>query len=295
MKTPEALKELLGQCDEVTVSGKLLEQVDCGSYLVESLQLTLNTLETVPGIFAYPKGARKSPLVLFNHSHGGDFLHGKSELFHSAPYLQEPSFGETLLKMGYAVAAIDHFSFGERQGKAENDLVKEFLLTGRTLWGMRLFDSQNFLTYLCQRPEVDTARIATIGMSMGGFMSWWLASLDERIKLCVDIAAQASFERLIAERALSHHGFYLYVPRLLQYFSTAEIQSLIAPRLRLSLSGKGDKLCPVSGVAQLQKDLQAVYVQKQAPENFVSYSLTGGHQETKEMQMLWQQFLQEHL
>ena len=51
-----------------------------------------------------------------------------------AAYLQEPFF-EALLSLGYCVAAIDMWGFGERRGKAESELVKEALLTGRTFVG----------------------------------------------------------------------------------------------------------------------------------------------------------------
>ena len=280
MNQRQQLVKLLGKNEPVTVTGSVIEKKDCSDYFFESLQLSLNTLETVPAFFAYPKGAQHAPLVLFNHSHGGNFVMGKTELVHSSEYLQQPSFLAELLGMGYAVAAIDHFGFGSRQGKKESELVKEFLLTGRTLWGMRLFDSQHALDYLLTRDEVDDTRVATIGMSMGGFMSWWLAAIDERVKVCVDIASQASFESLIAERGLDHHGFYLYVPQLLEYFKTSDIQALIAPRAHLSLVGKNDNMCPNSGVEQMRTAVTATYQKQEAGAHYASYSLTGGHQET---------------
>ncbi|MDU0990879.1 MAG: hydrolase, partial [Enterococcus faecium] len=32
-----------------------------------------------------------------------------------------------------------------------------------------------------------------------------------------------------------------------------------------------------------------------SPENFSSFSLTGGHMETQEMRNIWKQFIREHL
>ncbi|WP_158661746.1 dienelactone hydrolase family protein [Enterococcus timonensis] len=296
MDSRQQLTALLGKNEAVQVEGSVIARREFDNYVVEELMLTLNTIETVPGIFAYPKNVLGPvPVVLFNHSHGGNFQNGKQELFQSTPYLQAESFGETLLDMGYAVAAIDHFSFGQRAGKKESELVKEFLLTGRTLWGMRIFDSLHFLEYLETRVEVDDTRIATIGMSMGGMMSWWLAALSEKISVCVDIAGQGDLETLIAERGLDHHGFYYYVPHLLEFFTTGEIQKLIAPRPRLSLTGKDDLLCPAHGVEKLAKYLTEVYKNTGVPDDFQSFNLTGGHQETKEMRVLWQKFLQEKL
>lgn len=289
------LFDLLGEdTRSEKIQSHLLVKVEKAGYVLESLQLTLNRYETVPAYFAYPTGAKNCPVVIYNHSHGGDFTLGKDEGLQGAAYLQEPFF-ESLLSLGYCVAAIDMWGFGERRGKAESELVKEALLTGRTLWGMRLYDDLALVDYLVTREEVDPKRIGTIGMSMGGMMSWWLAALDERIKVCVDLAGQADLETLIKERGLDHHGFYLYVPKLLKETSLEEIQSLISPKARMSLTGKDDPLCPVLGVKKLQEHLQVVYQKAEAQEHWVSHILTGGHQETREMRMIWQQFLQDQL
>lgn len=62
---------------------------------------------------------------------------------------------------------------------------------------MRLFDSMRLLDYIATRKDLDDTRIATIGMSMGGLLSWWLAALDERVKVTIDIAAQVDTETLL--------------------------------------------------------------------------------------------------
>ncbi|KAF1299167.1 hydrolase [Enterococcus sp. JM4C] len=268
------------------------QQVD--GYLVERYQLALNGIESVPAICVKPLTEGPHPVVLFQHSHGGDFGVGKTELLESSAYLASPSFAKTLTDMGYAVWAIDAWGFEERGGIAESELVKEFLLTGRTLWGMRLFDVIALIDYLETREDMDMTNLATIGMSMGGLLSWWLAAIDPRVQVCIDIAAQVDLETLLAHRRLDHHGFYYYVPNLLTYFSTAQIQAMIAPRARMSLVGKQDTMCINEGVEKLNNYLQTVYIEKGARQAFVSKSLTGGHMETSEMRYEWCQFLKEH-
>lgn len=197
--------------------------------------------------------------------------------------------------MGYAVGSIDMWGFSERKGKLESELVKEMLLDGRTLWGMRIFDNIAFLDYLVERTDIDQNRVATIGMSMGGLMSWWMAALDDRIKVTVDIAAQVHIETLRQKRGLDHHGFYYYVPGFLKQFSTLAVQSLIAPRPRLSLVGKDDRMCPLEGVMLLDEELGKIYGKYDAKNQWNSQIVTGGHQETKEMRKQWENFLQKHL
>jgi acetyl esterase/lipase len=160
---------------------------------------------------------------------------------------------------------------------------------------MRIFDSISLIDYLQSRTDVNGERLAAIGMSMGGLMSWWLSALDERVKVTVDIAAQVHIETLMEKRGLDHHGFYYYVPGLLKHFSTLAVQELIAPRARLSVIGKDDRLCPTDGARFLNGRLQDFYEKQQASGNWNGRILTGGHQETKEMRELWKAFLIEHL
>ncbi|MEN8699663.1 dienelactone hydrolase family protein [Bacillus infantis] len=265
-------------------------------YVLETLMLSLNGLETVPAYFAKPiEASAPLPVVIYCHSHGGNFENGKDELLTGSPYLVEQPFIEEIIGLGFAVCAIDMWGFNERQGKQESELVKEMLLKGLTLWGMRIFDSMSLIDYLQSRPDVDGGRLASIGMSMGGLMSWWLSALDERIKVSVDIAAQVHIETLIGKRGLDHHGFYYYVPGLLKHFSTLAVQELIVPRARLSMIGKDDRLCPAEGAVFLNSRLKDFYEERQTTGNWEGRILTGGHQETKEMRKLWKAFLIDHL
>jgi Prolyl oligopeptidase family len=275
---------------------QLIRREEKDNYVLESLMLQLNEEESVPAYVAKPLNKEGPlPIVLFNHSHGGNFEQGKEELLISNSYLQSPSFVEAITNLGYAVGSIDMWGFSERKGKLESELVKEMLLDGRTLWGMRIFDNIAFLDYLVERTDIDQNRVATIGMSMGGLMSWWMAALDDRIKVTVDIAAQVHIETLRQKRGLDHHGFYYYVPGFLKQFSTLAVQSLIAPRPRLSLVGKDDRMCPLEGVMLLDEELGKIYGKYDAKNQWNSQIVTGGHQETKEMRKQWENFLQKHL
>ncbi|WP_165006212.1 MULTISPECIES: prolyl oligopeptidase family serine peptidase [unclassified Enterococcus] len=290
------LSDFLGSSSRISQpSGKHLAREKHDGYIVDSYQLQLNDLESVPAIYAFPEKEGPFPVVLYLHSHGGDFSIGKSEVTKGAAYLAAPSFAETLTKMGYAVWSIDSWGFEERGGISESELYKQFLLTGKTLWGMRLFDVMSLIDYLETREDIDTKRIATIGLSMGGLLSWWASALDPRIKVCIDLAAQVDIETLMEHRRLDHHGFYYYVPNLLTEYTTLAIQEKIAPRPRLSLVGKNDTMCLDEGVEKLRAGLAASYAKKGYPERFVSCSLTGGHMETQEMRSIWKLFLKEYL
>lgn len=293
----DRLQALLGDLPEDRpVTATLLKQEEKEGYRLECLLLDMNGVEPVPAYVAAPlQGDGPFPLVIFNHSHGGNYTNGRKELIHSSSYLQQPSFAAVLTGMGYCVCCIDMWGFNERGGKIESELVKEMLWRGQVLWGMMLYDNRRLLDYMCQREDIDDSRIATIGMSMGGLMAWWLAALDERIQVTIDICGQVDAHTLIAKRGLDHHGFYSYVPGLLKHFTTLDIQKRIVPRPRMSITGRNDRMCPIEGVEHLAKGLQEAYREAGHPEHWQPVIAGGGHMETLEMRRAWQAFLAEHL
>lgn len=297
MMSRDLLKSLLGDLpSESPNSAELLRSEEFDGFRLETFLLDLNGIEKVPAYVAIPLDTKGPfPLVLFNHSHGGNYTNGRNEFIRGSAYLQQPSFAKTLTDMGYAACCIDMWGFNERGGKTESELVKEMLWQGRVLWGMMLYDNLRMLDYMCTRGDIDASRIGTIGMSMGGLMSWWIAALDPRIQVTVDICGQVDAHTLIAKRGLDHHGFYSYVPGLLKHFSTLDIQRMIVPRPRISLTGRNDRMCPIEGVEFLDEGLQQAYSAAGRPEHWQPVIATGGHMETLEMRVAWQSFLSRYL
>jgi cephalosporin-C deacetylase-like acetyl esterase len=154
-----------------------------------------------------------------------------------------------------------------------------------------VYDHLRAIDYLHTRDDVDTTRIASLGMSMGSTMSWWLAALDERIKVCIDICCMTDFQSLIEADGLSGHGIYYYVPSLLKYFDTADINALIAPRPRLSVNGLNDALTPANGLTKIDLALKKVYAEEGAAEAWLMKNYPVGHEECKEMREDIMEFL----
>jgi dienelactone hydrolase len=276
-------------------SAKKLQEIDQGHFILETLLLQ-DEDEIIPALFARPKQVEgELPVVLFNHSHGGNYHVGKTELIQSSDYLQKPAFAEELTSMGYGVLCLDMIGFGERRGKSESEIFKEMLWKGQVMWGRMIFDNMRGLDYLMTREDVDKSRVATLGMSMGGLMAWWISALDERIKVCIDIAAQVDAETLIANRGLDHHGFYSYVPGLLKYFSTSDIQRLIVPRHHLSVVGDYDKLTPFTGLSIIDEELSEEYKRAGISERWKMVRFPCGHIETAGMRVEVCSFLKKYL
>ena len=266
------------------VRGTPVCQEDADSYELHKLSLDLNGAEEVPAYFAKPIGATgRLPTVLFNHSHGGNYAIGKRELIDGREYMTTPPYAQELTSRGYAVLAIDHWVFGERRGRTESAVFKQMLWEGRVLWGMMVYDSLRAVDYLLTREDVDPHRIATLGMSMGSTMAWWLAALDERIKVCIDICCLTDFQALIETDNLDGHGVYYFVPSLLKHFTTARINALIAPRPHLSVDGNLDKLTPPRGLDRIDAELKKVYADAGAPGAWKLVRDEAPHRETPPM------------
>jgi hypothetical protein len=75
---------------------------------------------------------------------------------------------------------------------------------------------------------------------------------------------------------------YYYVPSLIERFTTAQINALIAPRAHLGLAGLKDELTPVEGLDIIDRALQQVYAAAGHPERWKLLRYDVGHQETAE-------------
>jgi len=284
----ERRKELYGLLGDLPdrnrpVSGRKVAEAERDGYILETWVLDLNGLEAVPAHVARPRGATgRLPAVLFNHSHGGGYGIGKKEFVEGRSYLQPKPYAKELTDLGYVALAIDHWIFGDRSHTSELDMFKLMLWRGQVLWGMMVYDSLRALDLLLQRPDVDPARVATLGMSMGSTMAWWVAALDERVKVTVDINCLTDFDSLVADKGLARHGIYYYVPGLLKHFTTSQINALIAPRPHLSLVGLRDALTPLEGVERIDRELTAEYARLGHPERWKLLRYDVEHQETPE-------------
>jgi dienelactone hydrolase len=279
------LYSILGELPprERPIGGKKRNEETRDGYVLETWDLDLNGVEPVPAYVARPRTVSgRVPAVLFNHSHGGGYKIGKLEFVDGRSYLQPVPYAKVLTDLGYVALCIDGWVFGERSHTAEADMFKAMLWRGQVLWGMMVYDGLRALDWLMARPEVDGARVGTLGISMGSTMAWWLGALDERIKVTVDICCLTDFHTLLAKKALSLHGLYYYVPDLIDRFTTAQINALIAPRAHLGLAGLQDKLTPVEGLDIIDRELTKVYAEAGHPERWKLLRYDVGHQETPE-------------
>jgi Abhydrolase family len=268
-------------------------------YTLERLVLDLNGQEPVPALLLVPdKRQTLAPGVLFIHWHAGMYGLGKEQLLRGVE--AQPAYAPVCAEKGLVTLAIDSWCFGERQREpdghvGEEDAFKLMLWKGRVLFGMMLFDEFRALDYLASRPEVDTKRLGVFGMSMGATKAWWLAALDPRVKVCMDVCCLTDFEELIKAHSLKEHGIYYYVPSLLKYFQTTQINELIVPRAHLSVNGRLDPLTPPAGVEKIRAYLLPLYRAHGSERDCQIELLDCAHVELPEMRKLILQWMDRYL
>ncbi len=261
----EALWSLLGDLPwtHEPAPPRVVSTEEHDEYTLERLVLDLNGVEPVPALLLIPKRLQHpAPGLLFIHWHAGEYGLGKEQLLRGTEV--QPAYAPVLARMGVVTLAIDSWCFGERQHDAngrrgEEDTFKLMLWRGQVLWGMMMFDEYRALSFLASRPEVDAKRLGAMGMSMGSTKAWWLAALDPRVYMTIDICCLTDYESLIAEHNLSGHGVYYFVPSLLKQFSTTGVNELIVPRPHLSVNGRKDPLTPPAGVEKIRSRLLPLY------------------------------------
>lgn len=179
-----------------------------GSFVHGEIQVEKIIYESRPGflvtacVFKSVGRTGKLPAILYVSGHTEDG-------FRSAAY---QNVILNLARKGFLVLAIDPVGQGERLQYYDADAGKSviggptqehsyaslpYLLIGRTMAMVRLWDAVRGLDYLTQRPDVDTGRMGIHGRSGGGTMSAYVGAMDDRIAAAAPECFITSFRRLL--------------------------------------------------------------------------------------------------
>lgn len=144
------------------------------------------------------------------------------------------SFALLAVQQGYVAIAVRWF--GESYGESYSEAVANLALRhpGCTGLGKWVSDARQVVTYLSQRPDVDSTRIGIIGHSLGGKMALYAAAFDERIRATVASEPGIGFSH-------SNYADYWYFGNRLSAAPAGtdqhELLGLLAPRSFLLIGG----------------------------------------------------------
>ena len=135
----------------------------------------------IPAILYRPAhpSAEKAPALIVVNGHGGDKYAWYS-----------PWTGILYAKAGAFVLTYDPIGEGERNSERksttrQHDIPVPPEEMGRRMSGLMINDVRQAVSYLAQRPEVDTRRIAALGYSMGSFVLGITCAIETRLHACV--------------------------------------------------------------------------------------------------------------
>ena len=247
----------------VSPAPEIIRRTDRGDHIEEYLTFQTTPDLRVPAYVLIPKKASlPAPGLVVLHCHGGAYVWGKEKVvavenehavltdFKNRLY-EGTSIATELVRRGYVVITIDMFYWGERRMLLDGDplsfrepqrmspeevdafnrrssqneqLVARSLMTAGITWpGVVLWDDLRTVDYLASRPEVDRRRLGCVGLSVGGYRSFLLAALDDRIKTAVDVGWMTAYASNIRRHVVNTVGFTFHIPGLYRYMDLPDL------------------------------------------------------------------------
>jgi hypothetical protein len=151
------LDRLLGPFPTVgPLDAVVLETVDCGLYVRETIEYAVEADERIRSFLLVPKHINRTvPAIFAHHQHARQFHLGKSEVVGLAGD-PDQAYAAELAQRGYVVIAPDALAFEERNwsnpsGDAEYFELATRLVQGKTLLAKCLHDVSVAIDYLAAR------------------------------------------------------------------------------------------------------------------------------------------------
>jgi hypothetical protein len=149
------------------------------------------------------------------------------------------------------------------------------LLLGKTLLGLRAWETLRLIDYIRSRPEPMIEGLGGIGLSGGGMVMLFSAALDQRLTCLVISGYLNTFRDSIMA---IDHCMCNYVPGIVQYAEMPDIAGLVAPRPLLAESGTSDPIFPTAATQRTLDELRPIYTCFGAEDRLDSDIFDGRHQ-----------------
>jgi dienelactone hydrolase len=248
----------------------------------------------VTGNFYRPAKVEKPlPTILYVCGHGQVKTNGVS-YGNKVAYQHH---GAWFARNGYTCLTIDSVQLGELEG-IHHGTNRE----GMWWWNSRGYSSAGAeawnciraLDYLETRPEVDKTRIGVTGRSGGGAYSWWIAALDERIKVAAPVAGITDLRDHVVDGVVEGHCDCMYFVNTHQW-DYPMVAALVAPRPLLIANSDKDAIFPLDGVVRTHSAAARIYGLLGAEKNLGLLITEGPHKDTQDLQLPVFRWFNKHL
>ncbi len=262
-----------------------LEPVVTG--VVEHPEFTVEKLhfQSRPGLYVtgnlyVPRNLTgKAPTILYVCGHGrvkkGDVSYGNKTAYQH--------HGAWFARNGYVCLAIDTLQLGEIEGihhGTYNHNMWWWNSRGYTSAGCEAWNCIRALDYLETRPEVDPTRIGVTGRSGGGAYSWWIAALDDRIRVAVPVAGITSLHNHVVDGTVEGHCDCMFMVNTYRW-DFPLVAALVAPRPLLISNTDKDSIFPLEGVVDVHAKTRRIYRLYNASDKLGLQITEGPHKDTQ--------------
>jgi cephalosporin-C deacetylase-like acetyl esterase len=201
---------------------------------VEHFSFASTHQQRVPAVLYRPAESLRVPLVVVGHGAGG----GKDEGLMT-------SLLTRMSALGAAVLAIDAPLHGERQGRFEDlrGLLQQ-PIRGLHFVVQTVVDTMRAVDWAATRPNLDTTRLAYLGLSMGSILGVPFVALDERVRAACFALGGAGIMHFIS--GLAAPAVRADAERVAEAVDPMHYAPLIAPRPVLMVNGLRDQIIPAA-------------------------------------------------
>jgi dienelactone hydrolase len=258
--------------------------VDHDEFRVDNLHFQSRPGLYVTGNLYIPKKRKgKLPTILYVCGHGRVKKDGIS--YGNKTHYQH--HGAWFARNGYACLIIDTLQLGEIEGihhGTYNHDMWWWNARGYSSAAVEAWNCIRALDYLETRPEVDASRFGVTGRSGGGAYSWWIAALDERIKVAVPVAGIASLRNHVVDGCVEGHCDCMY--QLNTYgWDFPMVAALVAPRPLLISNTDKDRIFPLDGVVDVYFKTRRIYELHGELDKIGLQICEGPHKDTQELRV----------
>lgn len=259
--------------------------------IVEHPEFTVEKLhfQSQPGLYVtgnlyVPQGLTgPAPAVLYVCGHGQVKKEGIS-------YGNKTSYqhhGAWFARNGYVCLLIDTIQLGEIEGLhhgTHREGMWWWHSRGYTPAGVEAWNGIRALDYLQSRPEVDGEKLGVTGRSGGGAYSWWIAALDDRIKVAVPVAGITSLQNHVVDDCIEGHCDCMFQVNTYRW-DFPQLAALVSPRPLLLSNTDKDKIFPLDGVYDVFTKTRRIYELQGAGEHLGLHITEGPHKDTQELRV----------
>ncbi len=283
----DELFEMLGLAprpERTPLRAEITGRLERSDFRVEKLHF-----QSLPGLYVtgnlyLPRGeVEAAPAILYVCGHGrvkkGDVSYGNK-----AHYQHH---GAWFARHGYVCLMIDTLQLGEIEGTHHGTYrygMWWWNARGYTPAGVEAWNSIRALDYLTSRPEVDAERIGVTGRSGGGAYSWWVAALDDRIKVAVPVAGITSLKNHVIDGCVEGHCDCMYMVNTYRW-DYAQVAALVAPRPLLISNSDKDGIFPLDGVVDIYNQVRGIYELHDKLDHIGLQITEGPHKDTQELRI----------